>query len=128
MWFEQKHNENNMKRISVAYHKAVKRVAGKRPWDSNHDACNLVRVNIFKHLLSKRLLSQFFNITNSCNGLMRSLKYYFMFTSNFNSFLDERFFTFYEIVNFKSNDKMALISRINFVENHEERSHYTAST
>ena len=36
------------RKISACYHAAVKRVCGLNVWDSNHAACQLVNVPIFK--------------------------------------------------------------------------------
>ena len=43
-------------KISIAYHKAVKKVAGMQVWDSNHEGCDIVKVPIFKHLMTKRMI------------------------------------------------------------------------
>ena len=49
LWIDQVINDNKIREISIVYHKAVKKLAGLAPWDSNHEACNTVGVNIFKH-------------------------------------------------------------------------------
>ena len=48
LWFD-KIYEYQMNKISVAYHKAIKRICGMNVWDSNHDACEVMVVNICRH-------------------------------------------------------------------------------
>ena len=44
-----------MNKISVAYHKAIKNVLNMNTWDSNHLACEILGVNLFKHFQAKRI-------------------------------------------------------------------------
>ena len=124
VWFEQCLSDNKLRKISVIYHKAVKKVAGMRPWDSNHDACSSVRVNIFKHLLAKRIFNHFKSLISSSNAVISTLKYYFMFKSNINSYMTSLFENVYGLNNYKFNDNNAIRSRIDFTEQHEPRSFY----
>ena len=65
------YNEKNRNRafnnVSVGYHKAVKRIAGLCTWDSNHSACEIVGVDIFRHLQAKRMF-------NFCLSIVKSEK------------------------------------------------------
>ena len=127
LWFEQNLTTNGLRNISVTYHKAVKRTAGLKTWDNNHDACNIVNVNIFRHLVAKRMLNHFFNIINSKNSTFRSLRYFFMFDSKIKSCMDNIFSNWYNVQEFMHNDRSALISRINYVERTEPRSNYNVN-
>ena len=51
-WFDQKIKPGDLKKISTGYHKAIKRLAGMRVWDSNHAPCEKIGFNIFEHLLN----------------------------------------------------------------------------
>ena len=42
-----------------------RKVAALNVWDSNHEACEIVNVPIFKHLLAKRLVSFLFRVIRS---------------------------------------------------------------
>ena len=87
LWFEAKFSTNLIRNISVSYHKAVKKTAGLKPWDSNHQACTTVQINIFQHLWIKRMVNHFFSLVNSENTIIKGLKYYFYMQSNFKNFL-----------------------------------------
>ena len=43
--------------ISIAYHKAIKRMHNKIPYDSNHECLEKVNLPIFKHLVAKKLIN-----------------------------------------------------------------------
>ena len=45
------------KDLAVVYHKCVQKVAGHNDWDSNHKACEIVNIPIFKQLLLSFLYS-----------------------------------------------------------------------
>ena len=123
-WFEQSINDNNIRKIAVCYHKAVKKIAGKLPWDSNHESCSIVNVNIFKHLLVKRIYNHFCSLIKQGNGICASLKYYFMFESQINAKLTNMFQNKYDLIDYKYNDNGAVRARIDFIERHEPRSFY----
>ena len=123
-WFEHRVTDNKLRKIAVTYHKAVKRVAGKRPWDSNHEACSLIKADIFKHMLAKRIFNQFSSLINSNNVTIRGLRYYFMFKSNINRYLTTLFANDYGLNNYKNNDSSAVRSRIDFTQQHEPRTFY----
>ena len=72
-----------LQRISVAYHKAVKRVCGLNPWVSNHDACKTLGVNIFKHLYAKRRVGFAVAVINSESPCLVPLLYYLRYKSAF---------------------------------------------
>ena len=57
--------KSNLYKMSVGYHKAVKRLVGLNVWDGNHDACAVAEVPIFKHLFARRLISFFINLLRS---------------------------------------------------------------
>ena len=50
LWFNNININREFHNVSVGYHKAVKRIAGLRTWDSNHLACASAGVNMFRHL------------------------------------------------------------------------------
>ena len=125
LWFECELKESNLHKISVGYHKAVKRVAGLNNWHSNHLACEKCDVNIFKHLFAKKLISHYFRMCNSELSIIRNLKYYFKYCSHLGLIVENVFKKHYGVSNVLNNDISALMSRINFVERSEPRSSYS---
>ena len=123
-WIEEKFTDSRMRKISVGYHKAVKRLANMAPRQSNHEACEILELNIFKHLLYKRILSHYLAIISSKSGIICKYKYYFRQQSFLKSVLTDAFSSLYGVVNFEDNDKQALYSRIDFVQRNEPRSGY----
>ena len=123
-WTEELISNNKIRKISVGFHKAVKRTANMLPWDSNHEACQKVDINIFKHLLIKRILGHFLTLLKSENVIISGLHYYFRYCSQIYRVLSHEFTCNYNVDNFLNNDKDALMSRIDFVERNEPRSHY----
>ena len=47
---------NGFDKISILYHRSVKKVAGLQVWGSNHEGCDVVKVPISKHLLLERII------------------------------------------------------------------------
>ena len=118
-WFTQLQKPNSFKKLSVAYHKAVKRVCKLNVWDSNHLACSMLGANIFKHLLVKRCYKFFGRLISGKGQCIRPLQQYFLLQSSFVLKLREVFQIVYQVDDFLLNDSDALMSRIDYVQNHE---------
>ena len=54
-WFMNLHTKY-LNKISIAYHKARKRMCNKRPHDSNHECLERVNLPNFKHLVPIKLM------------------------------------------------------------------------
>ena len=115
----------SLNKISVAYHKAVKRIAGLNVWDSNHVGCEIAKVPIFRHLFAKRLVNNFFSICESKSPCLRKFNYYFRYKSVMNTEVSKYFDKNYEISNLKVNPLCAILARIDFVQRTEPRSSYS---
>ena len=124
MWFEEKIKPGDLRKMSVGYHKAIKRLAGMNVWESNHAACEKIDVNIFEHLLNKRLLKFYFDLINSRCTIVKNLRYDFMLNSSLYFRVTRIFENSYNVVGLCHNDKMALLSRVDFVERNEPRSNH----
>ena len=122
VWFE-KLTLTQLSKISVAYHKAVKRICGLNVWDSNHIACEIVGVRTFKHLLANRLLCFWKKMSESRSPCISVLKYYFKFNSKIYEKLHKMFQEQYS-VDILRNPLCALKERISFVQRTEPRSFY----
>ena len=122
VWFE-KLTLTQLSKISVAYHKAVKRICGLNVWDNNHIACDIVGVRTFKHLLANRLLCFWKKLSESRSPCISVLKYYFKFSSKIYEKLHKMFQEQYS-VDILRNPLCALKARISFVQRTEPRSFY----
>ena len=112
-----------LNKISVTYHKAVKRVCGLNVWDSNHDACEMAQVPIFKHLLATRLLCFWHRLCRAESECTAPLKYYFKYSSHIRNRLCNLFQDTYS-VDITVNPLCAIRARIGFVQRNEPRSFY----
>lgn len=122
LWF-QKIPISQLNLMSIAYHKAIKRMVGLNMWDSNHLACEIAHVYIFKHLLARRLICFWHRLFTSKSPCMANLGYYWRFSSNLYRHILIHFQENYS-VNISENPLCAVLSRIDFVQRHERRSHY----
>ena len=124
LWVDQNLSNNSLRKIATVYHKGVKRIAGKLPWDSNHEACSIVKVNLFKHLLTKRILSHYIAMITSNNYVFRALRYYLICSSELGKCIANIFSKEYGVKNFRENDIDAVKARVDYVERNEPRSFY----
>ena len=124
-WIDEKITDKKIRKISVGYHKAAKRLVNMAPWQSNHEACEKLQVNTFKHLLYKRILGHYISLISSKTGIISNYKYYFLYESFIKSVLSEVFSNVYGVLNFEDNNKQALCSRIYFIQRNEPRSDYS---
>ena len=82
-WFNQISRLNSLKKVSVAYHKAVKREFMLKVWDGNHLACYVVDTNIFKCSLLTRCIKFFDCLIAGIGQCIRPLQQYFLLQSKF---------------------------------------------
>ena len=122
LWFE-KLKKFQLHKISVVYHKAIKKILKMNLWDSNHLACENLGVPIFKHLIAKRVLCFWFNLSNSTSPCLVNMKHYFRYRSQLYSKVAELMMEDYSVT-IHRNPLCALLSRIKYVQYHEPRSCY----
>ena len=118
-WFDA--SNKDIHKISVTYHKAVKRCAGLNIWDSNHEACEIIKVYIFNHLLAKRLVCFLHSMISSSSPCLLPYRYYIRYDSGLYAFVSKLFFDKYNIDNIFANPLCAVLSRIGFVQRNEPR-------
>ena len=51
-------------------------------WDCNHLACEILGVNIFRHLQANRIYNYYRSVLRSKNGVLIKSKYYWQFYSD----------------------------------------------
>ena len=81
LWHESLVSPSRFHRASVTYHKAVKKMSGYNVWHSYHEACDVVGVPIFRHLVATRVLGYYISLCRSRSPCIALLKYYFRFAS-----------------------------------------------
>ena len=89
-WFMKLHTKD-LNNISIAYHKAIKRMCNKRPYDSNHECLKRVNLPIFKYLFAKKLINFAFSFFQSNSPCSSSDKYYFRAYSNYGKEIEKLF-------------------------------------
>ena len=122
-WFESL-RQSKIRKISVTYHKAVKRLCGFPPWESNHKSCDIVGVPLFLHLLAKRMICFFTGLLRSNSDCLVPLRHYFRYKSRFLNSLRLFFQDIYGLYNVVEHPLSAVISRITYVQRTEPRSGY----
>jgi len=127
MWYGRTFKSCHVRKLAIAYHKAVKKVAHMNIWDSNHAACEKVRVDTFPHLIAKKLVSFYSRIGRSKCSMFVILRSYFLSLSNISKFVGQLMRDNYQVNDVLSNDTDALISRISFTQANEPRSCYAAA-
>ena len=125
LWLYDSFYLRRLKPISIAYHKAIKRVVNLSPWDSNHVACDMAGMRIFKHLLHHRIISFLFSTLKSNSNCLSDFKYFLRYDSLLMGRVSNVFNKEYNVQNILSNDLDVLRSRIDLVQRTEERSNYS---
>ena len=124
LWYNDKNRKNIMNRISVVYHKSIKKNLNMNTWDSNHLACEILGVNIFTHLQAKRMYNYYRSVLKSKNGVLIKSKYYWQFYSDIRTNIERIFRCDYDVEDVFNNVDDAILSRVDFVERNEPRSSY----
>ena len=125
LWYNEITINSRFNKISIMYHKAIKRISGLTPWDSNHEASEIAGIPLFKHFLALKILKFLFSTQIKTTGcLIANLKLYIKYSSNISKSVSVLFDKIYNVNNIFNNDLSALISRIFYVQRNEPRSFY----
>ena len=122
LWHSDSLRQPPYHKLAVAYHKAIKKMVGLNVWDSNHHACALSSLHIFRHLLARRSLGFYFSLIKSKSPCIASLKYFYRADSSLGKNLRTLFDRIYGISMIFDNPLCALYSRIDYVQRNEESS------
>ena len=122
-WYDILFKPTLLRKISVAYHKAIKKLCGMMVWESNHLACEKMNLYIFSHLLSKRIMNFYFSNISSNSPCLSEFKFYYYSRSLLSANVRKHFLTKYSVI-IDDFDRKTLNARINFVQRNEERSNY----
>ena len=127
LWYETILQKKCFNNLAIGYHKAVKRICHLNVWDSNHVACELAGVPVFKHLQASRLYDFYLSLLNLSTPAYSFMKYYFRHSSHIGFMVKKMFRLRYDILDLLENERLAVHSRILFVERNEPRSTYALS-
>ena len=127
LWYDNLINRNKFRKVEICYHKCVKKVAGLNVWDSNHLACSIVGVPVFRHLLAWSCLSLYNRMFKTRSPCVSRFRYFYRYRSLMSSRVRELFRSIYNINEIFDNDLAAIKSRINYIERNEPRSSYGIS-
>ena len=89
-----------------------------------HLACEILGVNLFRHLQAKRMFKYYRSVLRSKNGVLIKLKYYWHFYSDIKINIERIFKCDYDVEEVFDNFDKAILSRIDFIERNEPRSSY----
>ena len=103
----------------MVYHRAVKKTAGLKNWNSNHLGCQVAGISIFSHLLAKSYLGFVFSLLESSSRCLTRFKYIFRYGSRSCEVVLNAFSSVYDVKDVFENPLRALLARIDFVQNHE---------
>ena len=124
LWYDDLMNRNRFRKIEICYHKCIKKVAGLNVWDSNHRACSLVGVPVFKHLLAWTCLCFYIRILKTNSPCISRFRYFYRYRSLMALKVQHLFRSYYNVNDIFNNDLSAIKSRIDFVERNEPWSTY----
>ena len=121
LWFGPCKSLQALKQFEVGYHKAIKKLLGLSTHESNHFACQEARLLMFNHLLNKQKICTVLRfILKPCefiSKLTNFLELSSVMVSEVSYMLKKK----HDIDYLFHNDIDAIISRIQYVQNHEEQ-------
>ena len=121
LWFGPDKSKVVFKQFEVGYHKAVKKLLNLSMHESNHYACQESNLLTFKHLVNKMKVDAAVRfILKPCNfieNLTHFLKISSVMIKEVTGILND----IYDIDSMFDNDTDAILSRIHFVQNHEQQ-------
>ena len=121
LWFYNKGANYEIKQFAVGYHKAIKKLLGLSTHESNHFACQEATLLTFEHLLNKIKVLTFFRFLKYPCIFIQKVAYFLDMSSVFFNEVKDVFIDKYEIEMLMEQDREAIISRLQFVQNHEGR-------
>ena len=113
LWFNRKKARCEINKCEIAYHKCVKKIASMGTRDCNNEACAITGLNIFNHLIDKKLVNfLFFNKSRCVYYLKRCFVYNsFMYEDARNILYDSC-----NVSNVLGNGKSAICAWIDFIQ------------
>ena len=122
LWINRNKSRVALKNIGVSYHLALKKLAGCPKYYSNHYTCNLLHSFTFEHWLNFQVLQFYISLIGRDSSCFLGLGRFLRSSSMLRSNLDKIYFDKYQINDVLENDIDAIISRIFYVQDHEDSS------
>ena len=121
MWFHNDKGLTSLKHFSVGYHKAIKKILNLSYHESNHFACQEASLLTFDHYLNKISYTSARRLITKPCIFMYKVRDYLNVSSVFLSEVKEIFLKVYDIELLFEQDMDAVLSRISYVQNHENQ-------
>lgn len=124
LWIDRKKCSNNFKNLAISYHCSLKKILNLPKFYSNHFVCDIFNTLTFHHFINKSCC-QFLFWLNRCYSPCFSVhRFYFLNSSLYWKKISALMKNNYDIDNVLENDFDAILSRIQYVQNRENRSYY----
>ena len=121
LWFGGETPKYLIKQFSVGFHKAIKKLLGLSSHESNHFACQEANVLMLGHFLNKLKISATLRfLLKPCNFISKILDFIYSSSALVKDVL-KILTDVYDVSSLLDNDYQAILSRIWYVQNHEER-------
>ena len=121
LWFQRSCSVNSLNQFAIGYHKAIKKILNISSHESNHYACQEAQLFTFQHFINKcKIMTAFRILSHPCNYVFKTIE----FLSISSVFLREVYVLLNDLYGIDSilyNDKSAIISRIEFIQNREQQ-------
>ena len=121
MLFANRRSLGSLRQFAIGYHKAIKKILGLSYHESNHYACQEAQLFTFEHLLNKIKIFFVYRITKYPCPFLEKTGNFLELSSVLFDEIHEILSDKYQIENLLENDKDAVISRIAYVQNHENQ-------
>ena len=119
LWFGSGSCARAINELAVAFHKSIKKILNLSPHESNHFACQEAGILMFKHLLNKiKYLTVLRFFTKPCYFIEKNDRFLILSSVLLNE-VSNTLKNCYGVHSLFDNDKDAILSRIEYVQNHE---------
>ena len=120
MWIQNHKAANAIKQFEIGYHKAIKKLLGFSYHESNHYSCQEASLLTFQHLINKVKFNSTIRLFINPCAYVAKLKDYLGVSSVLLREIREIFLNIYNIEAIFEQDRDAVMSRILYVQNHEQ--------
>ena len=121
LWFSDCCSASPLKHFEIGYHKAIKKILNLSYHESNHYACQEAQVLTFQHFINKSKIMNALRILKRPCNFISKLNDYFSLSSVFFYHVYDILEKVYNLDSLLHNDIDAIMSRIVFIQNHENQ-------
>ena len=121
LWFGRSKSRVVFKQFEVGYHKAIKKLLNLSSHESNHYACQQSNLLTFSHFINKIKISAALRfLLRPCAFIEKMRHFIYISSVMINEVLDV-LKEVYDVHSLLDNDFDAILSRIQFIQNHEHQ-------